>query len=154
MKIADIVGGSIGIVIGLVILWQSSIMPTDVVMKIGPGFFPSMLAGGLILFSAVLILNALRGKSKGVLEPQQLSDKGVQRGLIMLAAGVTFSAVMVPLGFIPTAIIFLTLMMIVMGIRKPMLILTVPVFITAGVWGVFEKVLHLSMPAGILSSIL
>ncbi|MEO5794085.1 MAG: tripartite tricarboxylate transporter TctB family protein [Rhodoferax sp.] len=154
MKTADIVGGLIGMLIGVFIFWQSSTMPTDVVMKIGPGFFPSLLAVALFLFSAVLVVNALRGRSKGELQPLRLSDKGLQRGLMMLAAAVSFVAVLEPLGFIPTSIIFLTLMVLVMGLRKPVLILCGPALITAGVWGVFEKALHLSLPAGILSSIL
>ncbi len=154
MKVADIFGGAIGILVGLFALWEGSRMPVDVVMKIGPSFFPNILGGLLILFSAILIANALRGKSKGKIEPYRLSDKGTQRGLITLAAGIIFCIVLDPLGFIPTAIIFLTFMMLVMGKRNPLLIAVIPALITAGVWLVFEKVLALSMPAGILADYL
>lgn len=154
MKIADMVGGLIGILLGLFVFWESSNMPTDVVMKIGPGFFPNLLAGFLILFSVVLIINAVRGKSKGSLESRKWSDPGLQRGLITLTAAVAFAVVMDPLGFIPTAILFLTFMMLVMGNRKPLHILFIPSFVTFVVWLVFEKLLHLSMPPGILASIL
>ncbi len=154
MKTADLVGGALGILIGLFVFWQSAIMPTDVVMKIGPGFFPRMLACGLIFFSGVLLVNALRGRSKGTLEPQKLSDKGVQRGLIMLVAAVVFGVVMEPLGFVLTSVIFLTLMLVVLGTRKPAIILCIPALITASIWVVFEKALHLSLPVGVLSSIL
>lgn len=151
MKTADIAGGVAGILISLGAFWQSSNMPADVVMKIGPGFFPSLLSGGLFFFSALLLINALRGRSKGEPPPRKLSDKGTQRGLIMLAAAIVFSAVMEPLGFIPTSFVFLTLMMLVMGMRKPLVILAAPALITAAVWGLFEKLLHLSLPAGILA---
>ncbi|MDZ7939184.1 MAG: tripartite tricarboxylate transporter TctB family protein [Rhodoferax sp.] len=154
MKTADIVGGLIGMLIGVLIFWQSALMPTDVVMKIGPGFFPSLMAGGLFLFSAVLLVNALRGKSQGEVQPLKVSDKGAQRGIVLLAAGVAFVLVLEPLGFVLTAITFLTGKMLVMGLRKPAVILCVPALITASVWVVFEKLLHLSLPAGILSSIL
>lgn len=86
MKKADIVGGLIGILIGLYAIWEGTKMPEDLVMKIGPSFFPNILAGILILFSATLIINALRGKSKGEVAPLKLSDKGVQRGLITLVS--------------------------------------------------------------------
>lgn len=154
MKTADIAGGLIGMLIAGLFFWQSSVMPTDVVMKIGPGFFPSLMSATLFFFSAILLVNALRGRSKGDLQPLRLSDKGVQRGLILLAAAVGFVLLLEPLGFIPTALVFLTLMMFVMGMRKPAMLLFVPAGITLGVWGLFEKVLHLSMPAGVLSSIL
>ena len=154
MKVADIVGSLIGILIGTFAIWEGTKMPTDVVMKIGPSFFPSILGGMLILFSAILLVNALRGKSKGQVEVFRLSDKGVQRGLITLVASVVFCVVLDPLGFIPTSIIFLAFMMFVMGKRNPWLLATIPVFITTAIWLVFEKVLALSMPAGVLADYL
>ena len=154
MKIADIFGGALGILIGLFAIWEGSKMPTDVVMKIGPSFFPNILGGLLIVFSATLIVNAVRGRSKGKVEPYRLADKGTQRGLITLAAGIVFCAVLDPLGFIPTSIIFLTFMMLVMGKRNPLLIAVTPALITLAVWLVFEKVLLLSMPAGVLADYL
>lgn len=44
MKKADIVGGLIGILIGLYAIWEGTKMPEDLVMKIGPSFFPNILA--------------------------------------------------------------------------------------------------------------
>jgi len=154
MKTADIAGALIGMTIGGYVVWESSTMPTDVVMKIGPGFFPQMMAGGLILFCLILLINALRGRSQGTVEPMRLSDVGVQRGLITLVAAVAFVALMVPLGFIPTAIAFLTFMMLVMGKRKPLPILVIPSLVTASIWLVFEKGLHLGMPPGLLERFL
>ena len=154
MKIADIFGGALGILIGLFAIWEGTKMPTDVVMKIGPSFFPNILGGLLIAFSAILIANALRGRRKGKVEPYRLSDKGTQRGLITLVAGIVFCAVLDPLGFIPTSIVFLTFMMVVMGKRHPLLLAVTPALITWAVWLVFEKVLSLSLPAGVLADYL
>ena len=154
MKIADIFGGALGILIGLFAIWEGTKMPTDVVMKIGPSFFPNILGSLLILFSAILIANALRCRSKGKVEPYRLSDKGTQRGLITLVAGIVFCVVLDPLGFIPTSIIFLTFMMVVMGKRHPLLLAVTPALITWAVWLVFEKVLSLSLPAGVLADYL
>ena len=154
MKIADIFGGALGILIGLFAIWEGTKMPTDVVMKIGPSFFPNILGGLLILFSAILIAKALRGRSKGKVEPYRLSDKGTQRGLITLVAGIVFCVVLDPLGFIPTSIIFLTFMMVVMGKRHPLLLAVTPALITWAVWLIFEKVLSLSLPAGVLADYL
>lgn len=154
MKTADIFGGIIGILIGLGAIWEGSKMPTDVVMKIGPSFFPNILGGLLILFSAILIVNALRGRSKGRVEPFRLADKGTERGLVTLVAGIVFCVVLEPLGFIPTSIIFLTFMMIVMGKRNVLVVAVTPALITGAVWLVFEKVLSLSLPAGVLADYL
>ena len=150
MKTADIFGGIIGILIGLGAIWEGSKMPTDVVMKIGPSFFPNILAGCLILFSIVLLINALRGRSKGSVEPLHLSDKGVQRGLVTLGATLVVCAVLEPVGFIPTAIVFLAFMAWVLGKRSALALAVSPPLITLAIWLVFEKVLYLSLPPGLL----
>lgn len=154
MKTADIFGGVIGILIGLGAIWEGTKMPADVVMKIGPSFFPNILAGFLILFSAVLLINALRGKSKGTVAPLRLSDPGVRRGLITLAATIVFCVVLEPLGFIPTAIVFLVFMMLVMGQRSTLALAIAPPLVTFAVWLIFEKVLYLSLPPGVLVDVL
>ena len=154
MKTADIWGGVIGILIGVLALWEGRRMPADVVMGIGPSFFPNFLAGFLIFFSAILLINALRGKSKGTAEPFRLSDKGVQRGLATLGAAFVFCAVLEPLGFIPTSIAFLAFMILILGKRNPVLLVLAPPLVSFGVWLVFEKVLKLSLPPGLLVDVL
>lgn len=154
MKTADIFGGAIGIAIGLFAIWEGAKMPTDVVMKIGPSFFPTILAGFLILFSAILLINALRGRSKGSVAPLRVSDKGVQRGLITLGATIAFCAALEPLGFIPTSLVFLVFMMLVLGKRRALALAIAPPLVTFAIWLVFEKVLYLSLPPGVLADIL
>ena len=154
MKTADIVGGLVGMVIGLYAIWEGTKMPPDVVMKIGPSYFPSIMAGLLVLFSVALIINALRGRSKGSLTPLCLSDKGVQRGLITLGAAIVYCATLDPIGFIPVSIIFLAFMAWVLGKRTKGALLFAPLLITISVWLIFEKALHLALPAGLLLDIL
>ena len=154
MKVADLVGGLIGVFIGLYAIWEGSNMPSDVVMKIGPSFFPNILAGFLILFSVILFINALRGRSVGKVEALRLSNKGVQRGLVTLAATIVFCAILEPFGFIPSSIIFLVFMMLLMGNRKPLQLTIAPLLVTFSIWLIFEKLLNLSMPAGVLVDIL
>ncbi|GHU28605.1 hypothetical protein AGMMS50256_11280 [Betaproteobacteria bacterium] len=154
MKTADIFGGILGILIGIYALWEGRKMPADVVMGIGPSFFPNFLAGFLILFSAVLLINALLGRSKGSVEPFRLSDKGVRRGLITLGAAIVFCIALEPLGFILTSLVFLVFMMLVLGNRRPLALVVAPPLVTLGIWLVFEKLLSLSLPPGILIDLL
>jgi putative tricarboxylic transport membrane protein len=154
MKTADIVGGSAGALIGLFALWEGAKMPTDVVMKIGPSYFPNILATLLIVFSAALLAGALRGRSKGRVEPLRLSDPGVVRGLITLAAGFLFCALLDTLGFLITSEIFLVFMIWMLGKRKALPLIVAPPVITLAAWLLFEKVLYLSLPPGVLADIL
>jgi putative tricarboxylic transport membrane protein len=154
MKTADIVAGLIGILIGVYIVWEGSTMPADVVMKIGPSFFPNILAGFLIVCSLALIVTALRGRSKGSVAPLRVSDPGVQRGLITLAATLVYCILLKPLGFIPTSLAFMVFMMVTLGRRKPMSLIAAPWVVTLSVWVVFEKILHLDLPPGVLAALL
>lgn len=154
MKVADLVGGIAGVSLGLFAFWVSWNMPADVVMKIGPGFFPAILSGLLVLFSGSLIAKALLSRVRASEDTPRITAEGRWRGALTLVATVAFVAVIESLGFIPTAITFLTFMMLVMGKRKPLAILVFPTLVTVGIWLVFEKLLHLSMPPGILEGLL
>lgn len=154
MKTADIVAGLVGILLGMYILWEGSAMPTDVVMKIGPSFFPGILAAFLIVCSLALVVTALRGRSKGTVAPLRLSDPGVQRGLITLAASLMYCILLKPLGFIPTSLAYMVFMMVALGRRKPLSLVVAPMVVTLSVWVVFEKVLHLDLPPGVLAVLL
>ena len=72
----------------------------------------------------------------------------------MLVASIIFCVVLEPLGFIPSAILFLMLMMLLMGNRKPRQLVIAPVLVTFAIWLIFEKLLNLSMPAGVLTDLL
>lgn len=154
MKQADLGAGGIGVLIGGYAIWEAQRMPEDLIMKIGPGFFPTILASLLVLFSLVLMVNALRGKSKGTAEAFRWSDPGLRRGLTMVVAAFVFCVLLKPLGFIPTAITFLMVMMWVFGNRKPRALLLAPLIVTGSVWLIFEKLLHLNLPQGVLAAIL
>ncbi|MEC5386859.1 tripartite tricarboxylate transporter TctB family protein [Uliginosibacterium sp. H3] len=154
MKQADLISGGVGSLIGIYAIWEAQRMPADVIMKIGPGFFPTILASMLLIFSLLLMLNALRGKSKGEVPPLRWSDPAVRRGLCLLVATAVFCLALKPIGFIPCAIVFLFLMMLVLGNRKPRALLMAPLIVTGGIWLTFEKLLHLELPSGILAPLL
>jgi putative tricarboxylic transport membrane protein len=154
VKLADVISGMIGILIGVYVMIKCQSYPEDFVMKIGPAFFPEMLAGGLIFFSALLVLQALLGKSIGDVERISIRQKGVQRVLISLAVMIVYFTVLKPVGFIIATIPFIMIFMFLLGNRKKLQYIWVPAAITLAVYLVFEKVLVLSLPAGLLRSVL
>ena len=154
MKHVDIVSGLVGILIGAYVLIKCQSYPQDVVMKIGPAFFPEILAGGLIAFSALLILQTFLGKVSGEFEKLSLRQRGVQRILLALAVMIVYCAVLKPVGFILATIPFIMIFMFLLGNRRPLQYLWVPIAITMGVYLVFEKLLVLSLPSGLLGFIL
>jgi putative tricarboxylic transport membrane protein len=154
VKLADIISGTIGVLIGAYVFIKCQSYPEDFVMKIGPAFFPEILAGGLIVFSALLILQALLGKSIGDFQKLSIREKGAQRVLLSLAVMIVYCAILKPVGFIIATIPFIMFFMFLLGNRKKLQFVWVPVAITLSVYLVFEKVLVLSLPSGLLSFIL
>ena len=154
MKTADLIGGGSGIALGSYILYEGSKMPADLIMKIGPSFFPDVLAVGLIFFSLILIVYALLGRSKGESEAISLKDKGIQRALVSLVAIVAYAVLLNPLGYPIVTVLLVSGVMILLGKRGPIQIVCVSLATTFVVWLLFAKLLMLSMPMGILEDLI
>jgi hypothetical protein len=67
---------------------------------------------------------------------------------------IVYCAVLKPVGFIIATIPFIMFFMFLLGNRKKLQFVWVPVAITFSVYFVFEKLLVLSLPSGLLSFIL
>lgn len=154
MKAADFIGGSAGIALGAYVIFEGSKMPPDLIMKIGPSFFPDILASGLIIFSVVLIIYAFIGRAKGEAEAISLKDKGIQRALVSLLAIIAYTALFEPLGYPLATILLVAGVMVLLGKRQPKELAIVSLATTFGVWLIFAKLLKLSMPMGILERLL
>lgn len=158
MNRANFVSGAIGVAIGGGALAGATGFPPDVVMKIGPAFFPEMLASALIALSAVLMIGAVReapGGDAAQPPPFRLSlEDGRVRAVLTAFAVLAFTLVLKPLGFVVSSVLFLAAMMAMLGVRRPATLAGVALGVTFGVWLIFEKLLVLSLPAGILDGFL
>jgi putative tricarboxylic transport membrane protein len=154
MKKADIIGGSAGIALGSYVLYEGSKMPLDLIMKIGPSYFPDALAIGLIIFSAILIIYALLGRAKGESEPISFKDKGIQRALLSLLIITVYTALLIPVGYPIMTILLVAGTMVLLGKRDLWQITYVSASTTFVVWLIFAKLLMLSMPMGILEDLI
>jgi putative tricarboxylic transport membrane protein len=153
MKTADFIGGGAGIALGSYVLYEGSKMPLDLIMKIGPSYFPDALAIGLIVFSVILIIYACMGRTKGKAEAFSLKDKGIQRALLSLLAIIAYAVLFIPLGYPLATLLLVGGIMVLLGKREATQIAIVSVSTTFAVWLIFAKLLMLSMPMGILEDL-
>lgn len=151
MRIHDIAGGAAGIGTGLYVLVQGAKMPPDHIMKIGPSFFPNFVATILIGFSVLLVFQGALSRKPGNFDRLDFRSFGLWRALIALGAGAVYTALLRPVGFLPMTILFILALMLLLGARKPLVLALVPLAATAGVWLVFERLLLISLPTGLLS---
>ncbi|MGE5606403.1 MAG: tripartite tricarboxylate transporter TctB family protein, partial [Bacteroidota bacterium] len=147
----DIISSLIGILFGCYILGIASKFPEDVIMGIGPAFFPSILATLLIFFSFLLLCFALMGKSKGTVEKFNFKDPGTQRAGIALLATIIYSLLLNVGGFIVTTILYLFGLMFLLKKREYLKMALISAGVTLGVFIIFEKFLHISLPLGFLN---
>jgi putative tricarboxylic transport membrane protein len=150
LKIPDIIAGILGIVIAVYVIFTAHFFPEDKVLLLGPSFFPTVLAIGLAFFSLLLLTSALRGRSRPANDPFDIKTPGVQRACVSLAASVAYCALFSTLGFILTSVIYLFALMYLLKRRDYLKMAAVSIGVTLLVYGIFNKLLDISLPAGFL----
>lgn len=150
MKLPDIIAGVTGFVISTYVLITAYHFPEDKVLVLGPHFFPMLLAVGLGALSLGLIFLAVLGKSRPAKAPFSLKDPGVQRSGIALLAIIIYCFVFERLGFIITSAIFLFFLMYLLKRRDYAKMAAISVGVSLMVYGIFNRLLDISLPAGLL----
>jgi hypothetical protein len=98
----DAAAGGLFILFGLFFGIQSLGLELGTAFRMGPGFFPLVLAAVLILFGALIVLNAVKA-GPGAEAPGAIAWRGL---MFILPAPIFFGLTVRGLGFIPS--IFLT----------------------------------------------
>ncbi|MDT8899897.1 tripartite tricarboxylate transporter TctB family protein [Anaeroselena agilis] len=150
MKIPDIIAGILGLALSVYVIYTAYFFPEDKVLLLGPSFFPTVLAIGLGIFSLMLLSAALRGKSRPSADPFSLKDPAIHRAGISLLAIIAYCLVLGTLGFIITSTVFLFGLMYLLKRRDYIKMAAVSIAVTLLVYGIFNRLLDISLPAGFL----
>jgi putative tricarboxylic transport membrane protein len=156
MRFNDAVLGVILMALAGVMLALTFSFPPFPGQQYGPSLFPRILAGGIIVFSAILMLRSFRAGRREpwleladwVREPRQLASFA-----LMLGAMVFYIFASEPLGFIPTAFLIQLVMFFWFGVR-PVTAITVAIVMTGVVYWFFDGLMRVPLPRGILDSVL
>ncbi len=154
MKKANIIWGILGLLLCVYVWVSSAAFPTDAVMKIGPDFFPRLMATGMGVSSILLLVHTYSIKEDRKAETISFTDPGIQRALIILAAAVIYVIVMQYLGFIPATIIFMMFMMYKLQFRKYARMFLVATATAVCVQLAFQGMLDIQLPMGLLENFL
>lgn len=140
----------IGVLISSFVFYESSKFPEDIIMKIGPSYFPRILATGLLLASGILILQAFMGKSKQSAERFDIKEPGIQRAGIALAGTIIYCTVLDTMGFILSSTIYLFFLMYLLKKRNYLKMTAISAAVTVGIYFIFKTVLNITLPSGFL----
>jgi len=131
-----------------------------------PSAFPMAMIAGLLIFSAILLVQSILALS--TMKPEQgentghplaekatsinvIKDKGVQAALIVIALCVVFVLLFKPLGYVLTGALISAVIMYLIGKRNVVQMVLVSLLVPLGMWLIFYKVLTVNIPMGPLS---
>lgn len=95
----NMVGGLLLIALAIFAFWQIGDLAVGRAMKMGPGYFPSLLAGGIALCGLILVVTSIRRPGEP-LEPWPL-----KRIVPVLLALVVFAVTIRPLGMVAAGLL-------------------------------------------------
>ena len=145
MRRADFVIGLGLLAFALVYYQQSfSIVRGFASDRLGPAFLPRMLAFALAALSLTLIVRALAGRS----DPSRPPEMRVGVFAAVMGLLVIYAVVMPAVGFIVATPILLAAVIWLLGLRQWVTLLGTALAVTAVLYVVFGRALHVLLPLG------
>lgn len=128
------------------IFFQTKDMPKTFNQAPGPGFWPRILAVGILILTAALVIQTYMLKLDWAEKLVDLRKPGVQRVFILFVIFAGFAVSLKYLGFIITSLLFVPAVMRVLGETRIKWLAFTSVGTTVFVWLIFVKCLRLVLP--------
>ncbi len=159
MKINDAVWGALFGLLAVALLVHVQSFPTIPGQKFGPALFPGVIAVGMAVCAALLVVKGLASRARGgeraqwiAFNPWVRSPRHVIAFLLVVAVNVFYILLVHRLGFIITGVIYLAALFAVFGVR-PRWILPIAIAVTLVIHYCFYKLLKVPLPWGLLQGI-
>jgi putative tricarboxylic transport membrane protein len=153
MKINDAIVGALLLLLGVVVLVHVQAFPMIPGQQVGPALFPGVLAAGLAVCGALLIVSGVRNRA---VQPWYETADWMRSGRHFIA----FTAIVVgvaayvwladDVGFLIVAPILLFTWLSVLGVR-PLRAAVIAGLATLVIWYAFYKLLRVPLPWGVLT---
>jgi putative tricarboxylic transport membrane protein len=152
MKLNDAIFGLVLLVLGSAVLFAIQGFPKIPGQPVGPALFPGLIATGLCIAGALLVLRGLRQPRQAwlVWDDWVRSPRHVLALAVLLGSIVFYMVAADRLGFLPTAVLILLAMFRVLRVRWGLSIL-LAVVATLVVHFAFYKLLRVPLPWGLLT---
>lgn len=135
--------------VGAVLLWQGFVLPDKGgYAGMGSGGLPKFIGAGLLILSACHIYTGLRG-SKSMPDPVQVMP------VLWVAAGLLLQLLLLrSMGFAVASGLLFAFTAAGFGKRKLLFTLPIGVALSLAIYGVFDQLLKLKLPAGMLETLI
>ncbi len=160
MKVNDAIWGALLLLLSVALLVHVQSFPKIPGQQYGPGMFPGVVAACLGICAVLLIIKGVAARALGqqrapwiALQPWTRSHRHVVAFALTIAINVFYILAVRSLGFIPTGIVYLTVLFTVFGLGArwavPLAVVATFVIHTA-----FYKLLRVPLPWGVLQPFL
>jgi putative tricarboxylic transport membrane protein len=148
MKVADLIISAAFFLLGVWILWQSTMLPQFSVFGPGPEFVPNLAGGLLILLSGLLFVSTAR---KAELTPADFwpNRSGWYRVGVMVVALFLYTALLEVVGYLLLTFLYSSFMLFALAKYRWYMKLGLAVFITFIFYQTFVGILQVPAPKGI-----
>lgn len=145
MRRADLAAGLLLLAVAAVYFQQSFLIvrgfATD---RLGPAFFPRLLAGALTLLALALVARAVGGRSDS--SPPPSARAGLLAAILVLL--VAYALAMPRVGFLVATPAFFAAVLAALGVREVFPVAVVAVVLTVALYVVFGRLLGVLLPPG------
>jgi putative tricarboxylic transport membrane protein len=153
MKLGDAASGLLAALLGVVVVLQARTFPPMPGQPVGPSLFPTVIGAGLIVAGAALIVAGVRRNGTIVELEAWARRPRMLTNFALVVADLLFYAVAVDrLGFLITAVLFLTVLFLAFGVRHAR-ILPMAVAVTLVIHYGFYTLLRVPLPWGMLEGV-
>jgi putative tricarboxylic transport membrane protein len=153
MKINDAIFGAVLLLLGIAVVVHVQAFPKIPGQQVGPALFPGLVAAGLAVCGALLIVSGVRRR---VEEPWYETADWMRSGrhfvsFVAIVGGlVAYVLLADAVGFLIVAPILLWIWFTVLGVRR-LTAVVVAIGATLVIWYAFYKLLRVPLPWGVLT---
>lgn len=152
MKRNEMIEGGLLFLCGAVTVVLSLQMPIGTFRMAGSGLFPLCLGIALMLLALLYLATLLfQGDAKRRSPTAVVASPGAMgRMLLFLGASVFAALCLDILGYPVTSFLFMMSLMAILGVRQPVLLVSLPLLTAAGSYLVFVQFLRIPLPKGLI----
>jgi hypothetical protein len=137
LRNTDVIGGLLTLGLAVGVLIESSQYGRGSILRMGPGYFPTLLGSLLVVLGALLVLRSLRRGGDPLVVPDW-------RAMICISAALGLFALTLPrFGLAPAIVLLVGMSACASPVRRPMTIAWLAIGLTVFAYVVFVRLLSL-----------